>query len=184
LDRHADDVFATGAGERGEVLRADHAGVTDEDAAAQLPPLEVLLHTGHGHHVHRVAGEDPVAQREAVARHRQADHDLRYIEAAVLRMPALAWRSIDLATGCRAATHFVTRSDTTIGFVDLEVQRRGVIEHQLHIEVQKISHTEVDRLLDRLLVGLEEIHRSIEVLQAELPSAFDPNVLAQPLLVT
>ena len=82
--------------------------------------------------------------------------------------------------------HFVRETTSPwSGFVDLELQRRRIIENQFNIGVEKIDHPEVDRLLDRLLVSLEKIYGLIQVLQLERLGGLDANVPhLQPLLTT
>ena len=67
--------------------------------------------------------------------------------------------------------------------VDLEVQRGGVVEDQLHIQVQQVRHAEVKPLLKRLLVRLQEVHRPIQMMHLQSLAALDPHVLREPLLV-
>ena len=70
-----------------------------------------------------------MAHRKAFSGHRQPDHDLRCIAAAVLRMPALARRGVALAPGRATTVHHVIGAGAHILFVDLEVQRGGVVQN-------------------------------------------------------
>ncbi len=79
--------------------------------------------------------------------------------------------------------HFVPFPQAAILLVDLEVQRRRIVEHDLDVEVQKIRHPEVVRLLDRFLVRLQEIHRPVQVLQLQRRRALEMNLFLEPLLV-
>ncbi len=89
-DGHAYDVLAATQAQRAQVLGADHAGIAHEHAAAQAPAPEVLLDLLDRGDVHGIAAEDPVPHRQAVARHREPDHDLRRVAAPVLGVAALA----------------------------------------------------------------------------------------------
>lgn len=95
--RHPDDVLAAAAAEGLQVRLRHHAGVTDEQAATELPALQVGLDLGNRGHVHGIAGQHPVAHREATPGDRQANDDLRRIVAAVLAVAALARRRMLLA---------------------------------------------------------------------------------------
>ena len=166
-DRHAHDVLAASALEGAQTLGADHAGIPDEHAAAELSALQVFLDLRHRGHIDRVAREDPVPHRKAIARDRKCNDDLRGFDAAILGVPALPQSLIGLGTGKLTAAHLIVLTDAAIGLIDLEVQRGGVVEDDLHVQVQTIRHAEVDRLLDPLLVGLEKIHPSVWVLELQ-----------------
>ena len=129
----------------------------------------------HGAHVARVAGEDPPSHRQPFARDRQPDDDLRRILAAVLGVAALAQR-IEAAP--------LPVEFRLVLLVDLEVQRCGVVEDQVHIGVHQVRHAEVERLLDLGLVLLEEVHGEVEVVQIELLARWEVDLFSQPLLPT
>ena len=67
----------------------DHLGITDEHAATELPALQFLLDLLDRGDIDRVARADPVNYRNAIARDRESDHDLRRIEPPVLRVTAV-----------------------------------------------------------------------------------------------
>jgi hypothetical protein len=67
--------------------------------------------------------------------------------------------------------------------LDLEVQRGGVVEDELHIEIEQIGQAEVERLLDGLLGGFEEVHGAIQMLEREGVGPLDAHVLGEPALV-
>src|SRR5262245_60400728 len=103
--RHTDDVFAPARAEPLEILLGHHPGIAHEDTPPQFPPLLCVSDLGHGGDIHGIAREHPVAHRQAIARHRQPNDDLRGIPAAIFRHPSLAWRLIGLGT-CRLAAFY------------------------------------------------------------------------------
>ena len=117
-----------------------------------------------------------MAHRQPVAGHRQAHHELRGVVAAVLRLAAPAQHATATTVLGRTLLRFVL-------VIDLEVQRGGVVEDQLHIRIQQIRHAVVDRLFDRPVVIRQEIHGPIQVVQLQRFGAGDLHVLAKPLFV-
>src|ERR1039457_2877331 len=131
VDRHAQDVLAAAPGEDLEVGLRPHPGIADEHTAAELPALQILLDPLDRGDIDRVARADPMSDREAVARDREPNDDLRCIEASVLGVTALPERPGARAAGSEAAVHFVPFPEAAILLVNLEVQRGGVVEHDL-----------------------------------------------------
>jgi len=78
----------------GEIGLRHHPGIAHEHATPQLPALQLVLHPPDDGDVDRIAREDPVTDREAVAGDGEPDHDLRRVEAPVLRVPLLPERAI------------------------------------------------------------------------------------------
>ena len=161
------------------VLLRVHPGVADEDAAVQPPAPQVGLDLLDRRHVGRVAGEDPRADGQPVARHRQADHELRDVAPAVLRVAVPPQRGIALA-----ARQGVAPLRRLVFLVDLAVERGRVVEDEVDVDVEQVRHAEVDRLLDRRLVGLEEVHRPVEVVEVERRPVREEHLGLQPLLPT
>jgi len=124
-----------------------------------------------------------VTHRKALAGDRQPDDNLWRIAPAVLRMPALARCGVALVSGRPAAVHHLLGAGALILFVNLEVQRGGVVEDDLHIQAQEVGHPEEDLPFDRLLVRLQEVHRAVQVLQRQPLGAGDARVFLQPLFV-
>ena len=182
VNGHANNVAPPTSSKLGEVVLRDHAGIADEYAPVESPTLELALDTLDRGHIHGVAGKDPVADREAVSGNRQSDDDLGRIAAPVLRVTALARCCIALGAGGRTPTHLPI-TVPFVFFVDLEVQRGGVVEDEFDVEVEPIGRAEVDRLLERILVRFEEVHGPIQVLESEPLGALDTHLLGQPLLV-
>ncbi len=67
--------------------------------------------------------------------------------------------------------------------VDLEVQRGGVVEDHLDIEVEQVGHAVVDGLLDGFLIRFQEVHGTIELMQFEPFRTRDADILLEPLLM-
>lgn len=51
------------------------------------------------------------------------------------------------------------------------------------VEIEQVGDAVEDGLFDGVLVGFEEIHRPVKVLQLEVTGAGDVHVLLEPLLV-
>ena len=139
--RHRQHVAAEAAAEFGEVVGRVHASVADEQAATELPSVQILLDARDRCHVGGVARQHPRAHRHAVARDRHGDDDLRVGVAAFLTMAALTqWRE-QLAAPQLAVL---------VGFVDLEIGRGGVIEDKVNVEAQQIGAAQEHVALDLL----------------------------------
>ena len=80
----AGDPVPARPGEVAQVLVRAEAAVDDGHDAAESPAAEVVFDLGDHAHVVGVAGPDPDADRNPLARDGQADHDLREIGAVVL----------------------------------------------------------------------------------------------------
>jgi hypothetical protein len=179
---HADDEATAARAQGVQIGLRDHAGITDEHAATEPPAAQVALDLLDRRDVHRIAGEHPVAHRHAVPGHGQPHDDLRRVAAAVLGVSSLARGTIRLAARRAAAV------DDAVGvaavlLLDLEVQRGRVVEDEVHVQVEQVADAEEDRLLDGLLVGLQEVHRTVVVVQFQVLDPCDTDVLTQPLLV-
>ena len=48
------------------------------------------------------------------------------------------------------------------------MQRGGIVEKQIHIQVEQIGHPKVNRLFNGFLVRLQEIHGPIQVVQFQV----------------
>ena len=127
----------------------------------------------------RVAREDPGAHGHPVAGHGKPHDDLGNVAPPVLRLAPLAKSLVLPPSG-----QLVAAASDLVLLVDLEVQRGRVIEDQVHVDVEEVRHPEEDRLLDLLLVRLQEVHRPVQVLQLETLAPRQENLLRQPLLVT
>lgn len=160
----------------------DHAGIADEEAAGELPAAQVFLDPGHRGDVDRVAGKHPVAHREAVAGHRHADHDLRCIATAVLAVTALAGRGVDLLARQSAAVNLAVPV-ALIFLVGFEVQRGGVVEDHLDVEIEQVGDPVEDGLLDRFLVRLQKVHGAVELVQLQSLRPVDMRVFLEPLFM-
>jgi len=64
------------------------------------------------------------------------------------------------------------------------VQGRGIVEDQLHIQVEEISEADIERLSDTVFMGFEHIHGPVEMVQIERVCSCNADILAQPLLIT
>src|SRR5882672_2404211 len=171
----AEDVLAVAECELASVVLRGHAGIADEDTAPEPPAAEILLDLLDGAHVGRVAGEHPGSHWQPIAGHGESDDDLRGVIPSVLRVAALAQRLVPSAV--LDLLRFVL-------VVDLEVQRGGVVEDEVHVAVHQVGGLEVDSLLDLGLVFLEEVHGAVEVLQLERSTARQVHLFTQPLLPT
>jgi hypothetical protein len=67
--------------------------------------------------------------------------------------------------------------------VDLEVQRGGVVEDHLDVQIEQIGHPVEDGLLDGLLVRFQEVHGAVKLVQFQPCVPFDVRVFLEPLLV-
>lgn len=183
VDWHAQNVLAAAPGEGREICLRHHPGIADKNAAAQLPAPQILLDPLDRGDIDGVAREDPMADREAIAGYREPDHDLRRVGAAVLRVATFPGRGIGFASSGETAMDFIRFTPAAIFLIDLEVQRGRVVEDDLDVKAQKIRHPEVDRLLDCVLVCLQEIHRPVQVLQLEPSPTLQMHLFLQPLLI-
>jgi len=159
---HPHDVPATCSAEPPQVLPRDHPGVSHEDAPAQMPTLQIFLHPLDRGDVHSVPRKHPVAHWKAIPGDGHPDHDLRGVPTTVLGVPPAP-------------------QPGPVLIVDLEVQGRRVVEEKIDLEVEEVSHTEEDLLLDLLLVSLEEVHRSVQVVKLDISGAFDPHLVLVPM---
>ena len=108
----------------------------------------------------------------------QPDHQLRRIVTPVLRLAPLAQGGIGLFARRPAAA-----LRHGIRLIDLEVQRGGVVEHQVHIEIEQVRDAKKEVLLDGCPVLLQKIHGPVQVMQLQLLRPRNPDLLPQPLLV-
>lgn len=86
-----------------------------------------------------------------------------------------------LGPGCLGSPHDIVRPNPSVLVVDLEVHTRRVVEDEVDIEAQQVGHAEVDGPLDGRLLGFQEVHRPVQVLQRERLSADDAHLLNEPL---
>ena len=179
---HADDVAPSAQAKGLQVVFGDHAGVAHEDAAGHPPVPQILSNLLHRGHIHRVAREDPVPHGEAFSGHRHPDDDLRGIPPPVLRVPSLPWGLVGLPPGGDTAEDRIVRSITDVLLVHLEVERGRVVEDDVHVQVEQIPDPEEHLLLDVLPMGLQEVHRAVEVLQLQVLGPLDADILTEPLL--
>ncbi len=78
--------------------------------------------------------------------------------------------------------HQVIGSDALVVQVDFEVQRRAVVEQHLDVQIEQVGHAVEDLPLDGLLVGFQEVHRAVQMLQRQALRARDMDLLLEPLL--
>ena len=71
-----------------------------------------------------------------------------------------------------------------VHLVDFEVQGRGIVEDELHIQVEEVGKAEIQRLLNIFLVRFKHVHGAVEMVQIERVCSFNAHILAQPLLIT
>ena len=167
-----------------EIVLGHHPRIAHKDASAQFPPLQIVFDLGHGRDIHRIAREHPVSHRQAIARHRQPNDDLRGITAAIFRHPPFARRLIGLGTCRHAAFHQIVIAIALIHLVDFKMQGGGIVEDQLHIQVEQIGEAEIQRLLNLFFMSFKHIHGAVEMVQIERVRSFNTDVLTQPLLIT
>ena len=167
-----------------EVVLGDHPRIAHKDTPAQFPPPQIVLDLGHGADIHGIAWKHPVSHRQAIARHRQPNHDLRGIGAAIFRHPPFARRLIVFGTCRHAAFHQIVIAMALVHLVDFKVQGRGIVEDQLHIQVEQISEAEIERLFNPVFMGFEHIHGAVEMVQVERVRSCNADVFTQPLLIT
>jgi hypothetical protein len=137
----------------------------------ELPRSQVVLDLANEHLVGGVAGKDPAAHRDPFPGHREPDHHLRQIRAAVLRVAEAAQALKPLLL---------------VGLVlvlDLEVGRARVEEDHVDLEVEQVGDGEEHLALDLLLAAEQEVHRPVEHLRVgtQLAHAGKVDVLACPL---
>jgi hypothetical protein len=77
-----------------------------------------------------VCRKHPRAHWQPVARDRQPDDDLRHVVATVLRVPVPPQRRI-----APPPRQHVAALSALVFLVDLEVQRRRVVEDQVHVGI-------------------------------------------------
>ena len=149
----AEDVVAASALQVAAVLLGSEAGINDPEHPVELPGSQVVLDLADQHLVGAVAGEHPAAHRDPVPGHREADHDLRPVRPAVLRLaePTQPDRLLFLVG--------------LVLVVDLEVGRGRVEEDHVDLEVQQVRDREEHLTLDLLLAGEQEVHRPVEHLR-------------------
>jgi hypothetical protein len=177
------DVAAPTRAQRLEILLRDHPRIPDEHTATQAPVLEVGLDFRDRGHIHRVARKHPVAHRKPIPSDRAPHHDLRGVVSTILRLATLPWGAIGLCSRADTAPYLIALTAAFIFLIDLEVNRGGVIENELHIEIEQLGEAKVECLFNRLLARLQKVHRPIEVVQLEPLSARNAHLLPKPLLV-
>ena len=96
--RPAQAVLPPALAERFEVVLCDPPGIAHQDTTAQVPPAPIVLPLGNGADIHRMPRQHPGPHRQAIAGHRQPDHDLRGLRAAILRQAPFAGRFVGLGT--------------------------------------------------------------------------------------
>src|SRR5215217_4616253 len=128
------------------------------------PMIEAVLDLGYGADIHDIARKHPVPHWQAIARHGKPNDDLRSIRAAIFRQAPLARRLIGLGTRCHAAFNDIVFIITLVTLVDFKMQRRGIVEDQLHIQGEQVGKAEIQGLLDGILMGFEQIHSAVEMM--------------------
>ncbi len=76
-----------------------------------------------------------MAHRKSIAGHRQPHDNLGGVLAPILAVAPLPGSRVALVAGRETALN-LTLSIPFVLFVDLEVQRGGVVEHDIHIKVE------------------------------------------------
>ena len=67
--------------------------------------------------------------------------------------------------------------------IDLEVQRSGVVEDYVYVQIEQIGHSVEDGLLDGFLVCLQEVCGAVELVQLQFLCPFDVSIFLEPLLM-
>lgn len=183
MDGHAHDVAAPTGAQRLEILLRDHPRIPNEHTATQPPVLEFGLDFRDRGHIHRVARKHPVAHRKPIPSDREPHHDLRGVVSTILRLATLPWGAIGLCSRTDTAPYLIALTAAFILLVNLEVNRGGVVENELHIEIEQVGEAKVECLFNRLLARLQKVHRPVEVLQLNPSGARNAHLLPKPLLV-
>lgn len=63
------------------------------------------------------------------------------------------------------------------------MQRSGVVEDHLDVEIEQVGHLVEDGLLDGLLVRFQEVHGAVKLVQLQSLRPFDMRVFLEPLLM-
>lgn len=129
-----------------------------------MPAAQVVLDPGDGGDIDRVAGEYPVAHRESVPGDGHADDDLRCVTATVLAVAALPRGGMGLLAGHLTAPD-VAVLVALIFLVALEVQRGGVVEDHLDVQVEQIGDAVEDGLFDHVLARFQKVHGAVQLVQ-------------------
>jgi hypothetical protein len=124
-----------------------------------------------------------VAHRKPIPSDREPHHDLRGVVSTILRLATLPWGAIGLCSRTDTAPYLIALTAAFILLVNLEVNRGGVVENELHIEIEQVGEAKVECLFNRLLARLQKVHRPVEVLQLKPPGARNAHLLPTPLLV-
>ena len=145
----ADDVLPPARLQEVEVLFRDHAAIQCPDAlrpaVAGFHRLDDLL---QGRRVVPISGEDFVAQRQAAARHHQADADLLAVGPMVARVAALG-------QGIRVGLAF-------------EVRARHVVQQQIVLDGEQLAEPLLEKRLQRLLVRQQFVQPAVQAVVVHL----------------
>ena len=63
------------------------------------------------------------------------------------------------------------------------MERGGVVEDHLDVEVEQVGDPVKDGLLDGLLVGFQKVHGTVELVQLQFLRSVDVRIFLEPLLM-
>jgi hypothetical protein len=130
----------------GAVLLRVKARVGDPDHAVQPPLPQRVLDLADDLLVRGVAGEGETAHGDPLLGDRQPDHHLRQVRPLVLALPEAA--KVVLCLGR-----------------DLEIDRGGVEQDQVDLQVEQVGDLKEHLALDLLVAVQQEVHRPVEDLR-------------------
>jgi hypothetical protein len=94
---------------------------------------------------------------------------------------ALAGSGIALLARQSAAVNLAALV-TLVFLVGFKVQRGGVVEDYLHVQIEQVGYPVEDGLLDGFLVRLQKVHGAVERVQFQSLRSFNTGVFLEPLL--
>lgn len=159
---HGGDVVTPTLRQGLKVLLTAHPRIGDKNAPVQLPAPKVFLHPGDRRDICGVTREDPGPHRITVTGHSKSHHDLGTVGTPVLA---------------------VTPNPQVVFLVRLEVHTGGVVEDQVHIQVEQVPELPVQCLLDLLLVPGQHVQGPVEMMQGQSSAFREEHILPKPLLV-
>ena len=131
-----------------------HPGVGYEHRTAQVPAPQIVANRLHRADIGCVAGQHPASNRDAFPGHGQGyDH---------LRGPGPLLGVSELSKRCVVITLGIVFE------VDTEGGGGGVVEDQIHLQVEQVCGVKENRLLNFGCVLIEQIHGFVHVPQLQL----------------
>jgi hypothetical protein len=115
---------------------------------AELPAAQITFDALDCGRIRSIARKHPTAHRQPLAGNRQCHHDLGR-PRPVLGPPEAAQLIL-------------------VVFVDGEGAGGGVIEEEIHLELEEVCGVEEHRLLDLGGLGVKRVHRRVEVVLGQL----------------